>query len=147
MVDLNKLTLSDKILGGTGILLLIDLLFLPWHKVDFDFGPLGSGSESITAVEEVKTLFAWLAVIVIIAMLAALILTRFTSVELPKLPVPLNQALFYGAIAVLVFLLIKLVQETESLGFGSYLGILLAAGQVYGGFLKSKEPAGSVEGA
>ena len=37
-MDLNKLTTSDKVIAGSGILLFI-ADFLPWFKVDF--GPLG----------------------------------------------------------------------------------------------------------
>ncbi|MGD9796963.1 MAG: hypothetical protein AB7H43_07945 [Acidimicrobiia bacterium] len=142
-MDLSKLTLSDKIIGGTGLALLIDLLFFPWHHVEFDLAGLASFEESYSAVQEIKTLWAWLAILVILAILAALFITKFTSTKLPDLPVPLNQAIFFGTIAVLVLLLIKLASETDYLGFGAYLGILLAAGGVYGGFLKSKEPVES----
>jgi hypothetical protein len=63
-------------------------------------------------------------------------------VELPDLPISWADALFYAPIAALVLLLIKLIAETSYLGFGSYLGILLAAGAVYGGYV-SKQAEGS----
>lgn len=139
-MDLNKLTLSDKILGGTGILLIIDLLFFPWHHISVDLGPLGSVSQSYGALSTTNTFWAFLALLLTIAVVGVVAATRFSSAKLPELPVPLNQAIFYASIAVLALLLIKLVAKTDYLGFGSYLGILLAAGMVYGGFLKSKEP-------
>jgi hypothetical protein len=149
LVDLNKLTLSDKILGGTGIVLLIDLFFLPWHHIKQLEGlkELGEAfgvstpDADISAVQDVQTLWAWLAVLLTLAVLAALIITRFTSTKLPELPVPLNQAIFYASIAVFALLVLKLIVETSSLGYGSYLGIVLAGGMAYGGFLKSKETA------
>jgi hypothetical protein len=141
LVDLSKLTLSDKILGGAGILLIIDLLFLPWHHISIDLGPLGSVSQSYGALSTTNTFWAFLALLLAIAIVGVVVATRFTGAKLPELPVPLNQAIFYASIAVLVLLLIKLVSKTDYLGFGSYLAILLAAGLAYGGFLKSKEPA------
>ena len=41
----------------------------------------------------------------------------------------------------LVLLLIKLVVETDFLGFGAYLGVLLAAALAFGGFMVNKEAA------
>ena len=35
-----------------------------------------------------------------------------------------------------MLLLLKLLVETEFLGFGAWLGLLLAAGMTYGGYLK-----------
>jgi hypothetical protein len=139
----DKLTLSDKILGVTGILLVIDLLFLPWHHASISLGPLGSYSKSYNAFGWTGGFWAVLAFLVTLAILAVVITTRFTTAKLPELPIPLNQAVFYASIAVLVLLVLKLVLKTDYLGYGAWLGILLAAGQTYGGFLKAKEPAES----
>ena len=135
-MDLTKLSLGDKIIAATGILLLIDLLFLPWHSVDLPFG----GSITRSAIESPNGFWGVLALLLTIAVLVVLALRRLTTTNLPDLPVAWNQAIFFGAIAVLVLLLIKLLMETDALGFGAWLGILLAAGMVYGGFLGSKEP-------
>jgi hypothetical protein len=142
-VDLTKLTLSDKILGGTGIVLLIDLLFFPWHHISIDFGGVLSVSKNYSALSGTNQFWGFLALLVTIAIVGVVIATKLANAKLPALPIPLNQAVFFASIAVLVLLLIKLVLKTDYLGFGAYFGILLAAGQVYGGFLKSKEPAES----
>ena len=75
-----------------------------------------------------------------IAVVAVVILHKLTAVTLPKIPVAWNQATFFGTIAVGVLLLIKLISETSYLGFGAWLGIILGAGMVFGGFQISREP-------
>ncbi len=133
-MDLNKLTLGDKILGGAGILLFLDLLLFPWHSVD-----LGIITINRQATESPNGFWGVLALLLTIAIVAVIVLRRLTTVKLPDLPMDWNQALFYGAIAVLVLLFIKLISETSELGFGAWLGLLLAAAMVYGGFVLSKE--------
>lgn len=140
-MDLNKLTLGDKILGGAGILLFLDLLLFPWHSVD-----LGIQTINLQATESPNGFWGVLALLLTIVVVAAIILRRLTSVKLPELPISWNQALFYGAIAVLVLLFIKLISETSELGFGAWLGLLLAAAMVYGGFVVSKESDGPASG-
>jgi hypothetical protein len=138
-VDLSRLTLADKIIGATGLLLVIDLLFLPWHDIEVDV--LGV-SETRSAVESPNGFWGVLALLLTIAVIAVLVVTRLTETRLPELPVPLERAIFIGTIAVLALLLLKLVIETDFLGFGAWLGILLAGGMVYGGFVKSQETPG-----
>jgi len=138
----------DWILGGCALVLIIDLLFLPWHKIDFDFGPLlgSAGSVKRTAVQSPNAFWGWLALLLAIAVLAVVIIRRLTTVKLPEIPISWADATFYGAIAALAFLVLKLIVETSSLGYGSYLGILLAAGMVYGGFEARKLDATASSG-
>ena len=51
----------------------------------------------------------------------------------------MGELTFYATIGVLVILLLKLIIETDYLGFGAYLAILLAGGMVYGAFLGKDE--------
>lgn len=139
-MDLGKLTLADKVLGATGVLLLVDLLFLPWHSID-----LGIAEVSRTGVESPNSGWGVLALLLTIVVLAVVAVTRFSSVALPSLPVPLNRAVFIGTVATLVVLLLKLVSETDFLGFGAWVAIVLAAGFAYGGFLKDREPASATD--
>ena len=135
-MDLSKMRTPDWILGGCALVLIIDLVFLPWHKIDFDLGPLlgSSGSVSRSAIESPNAFWGWLALLLAIAILAVVIIRRLTTAKLPEIPISWSDATFYGAIATLALLLLKLIIETDALGFGSYFGILLAGGMVYGAF-------------
>lgn len=131
-MDLDKLTLSDKIIAGTGIVLIIDLLFLPWHSVD-----LGIATFTRSGVESPNSFWGVLALLLTIAVVAVTLLRVLKpDTKLPDLPVSWDRAIFFGAVATLVLLVLKLVMETDSLGIGAWLGILLAAGMTYGGYLK-----------
>ena len=138
IVDLSKLTPGEKIVLIAGAVLLIDLLFLPWHRIDL--GILGSVSRS--AVESPKGIFGVLALLLTAAMVAVVVVTRFTAAKLPDLPVPLGQAMFIAGAAVGGLLLVKLVSETDFLGFGAWLGLILGGAVAYGGFLMRKEAEG-----
>lgn len=135
-MDLSKLTLGDKIATGCGIVLLISLLFFPWHNVCIDFGAFGGEScASRGAMSSPGGFWGILAFLLTLVIVGVLIADRVANVELPELPIPHPAAIFYSTIAVLVILLIKLVTEMDYLGFGAWLSLLLAAGMCAGGFL------------
>ena len=145
-MDLSKMRTPDWILGGCALVLIIDLLFFPWHKVDLDLGPFGGGSISRSAVESPNAFWGWLALLVALAVLVVVIIRRLTTAKLPELPISWTDATFYGAIAALALVLLKLIIETDSLGFGSYFAILLAAGMVYGGFAAKQADSAAPSG-
>lgn len=147
-MDLNKLSLGDRIVAGAGILLFLDLLILPWHHVSVPSvtvagTKIGGGSINRTALESPNAFWGVLALLVVVVVVAAVLVSRLSTANLPELPIAWNQAIFYGTIAVAALLVIKLIAETDALGFGCWLALVLAAGLVYGGFLISKqsEPA------
>lgn len=134
--------MPEKIVLGAGIVLIIDLVFLPWHSIEsviFDV------SITSTAIESPNSFWGVLAMLVTMAMVTVIVVTRFTTAKLPDLPVPLPQAMSVAGITVLALLGFKLLLETDALGFGAWLGILLAAGLAYGGAQMKKEagPASS----
>lgn len=137
-MDFGKLTQGEKIVLVAGGVLLIDLLFLPWYDID-----LGLVSVSRSAIESPEAFWGVLAALVTAAMVAAVVVTRFTTATMPPLPVPLGQAMFVGGVTVAVLLLLKLLLETDFLGVGAWLGILLAGAVVYGGFLMRAESQGA----
>ena len=140
-MDLNKLTKGDKIVVGAGLLLIIDLLFLPWHNIKIGSGLLGiSVKVTRSGVESPNALWGWLALLLALVMVLQIVLSKFTTVQLPTLPVPWSRVHLIAGVAVLACLLIKLVAETDFLGFGAYLGLLCGAALAFGGFTISKEP-------
>lgn len=135
-MDLNKLTMGDKIVAGTGIVLIIGLFAFPWHSVSaFGF------SDSWSAMSNNNTFWAILAFLVTIALVGVVLAEKLGNVDLPDLPIPWNDAKFYASVAVPALLLLKLITETRDLGWGAWINILLAAGLAYGGFLIRQEGA------
>jgi len=142
-MDLNKLSTGDKVIAGSGILFLISM-FLPWWGLDF--GDLGSASNSgwdyfLTGI---------LPLLIVIAMVAVIYITRFTTTALPKPPLPWSQVFLIagGVVAVLLVLRVIIGSSEGSGGFevdldrmwGLWVALLAALGVGAGGFLKSKEP-------
>jgi hypothetical protein len=138
-VDLSRLTLGDKIIAGTGIVLVITLLFLPWHSVDL--GPFG-GAYTRSAIQSPNSIWGILALLLTIAVLLAALLPKLSEVKVPDLPIPLPDAVMYASFAVVALLLLKLLVETEALGFGAFLAIILAGGMAFGAF-RSRQEAGA----
>jgi hypothetical protein len=134
-MDLSKLSRGDRIVVVTGVLLIIDLLFLPWHSITVPF--LGSVNRS--GVSSPNAFWGFLALLVAAAMVAQIIVSRYTDAKLPDLPVPWPRAHMFGGLAVLVLLVLKLILQTSALGFGAYLGILFAAGLAFGGYTVNQE--------
>jgi hypothetical protein len=102
-----------------------------------------SQSFTASAIESPNGFWGILALLVVIAIVGVVLAQKLGNVDLPDLPIPWNDAKFFATIAVLVLLLLKLIIETDGLGWGCYLAILLAAGMVYGGFLIKNEDAGA----
>jgi hypothetical protein len=138
-VDLNKLTTSDKVIAGSGIVLFI-AYFLPWFKVDF--GVLG-GSASANG-GDVGFFWATLPMLIGLVMAGAVIATKLFDVKMPELPIPLGQAyLGLGGIAAILVVLKLLIGEDPSSvvkrSFGLFIAAVAALGLAAGGFLKFQE--------
>lgn len=137
-MDLNKLTNGEKILGAASALLVIILLVFPWHSID-----VGFASFSRRAIQSPNALWGWLALLLAAAVLAQLIVRKFTTAQLPELPISWDDAQFYGSIATGVLVFIKLISETEFLGFGAWLGVLCGIAVIVGGVMAKRETAGT----
>jgi len=139
-VDINKLSLGDKIVAGGGILLFLLILIAPWHS--FDLGDFG-GTINKNAFWGEGDAVGWpalLAFILLLAVVAVVLIRKLAdNVTLPDLPIGWNQAIFYATIAIPVLLLLKLLLFNESLSFWAYIDILLGIGIAYGGFLIFQE--------
>jgi hypothetical protein len=152
-MDLNKLTTADRVVSISAIVFLI-AMFLPWWGISTDFG---SASNSGTDY----FLTGWIPLLLAIAMVVAIALTRFGTAQLPKLPIPWGQAfLIAGGLAAVLVILRLIVPADEGSGsfsvdldrkWGLFVAVIAAIGLAVGGFLKSKEPedtyvAGSAAG-
>ena len=136
-MNLNSLSLGERIMSIAGILLLFDLIFLPWHRVD-----LGILSVSRSGTQSPNGFLGLLAVLVVVAILAHIVVSEFTTIDLPRLPVSWERADFFAAAAVAALLMLKLVRETSALAVGAWLAIPLAAALLYGGYQRSRETPG-----
>jgi hypothetical protein len=142
-VDFNKLSKGERIVAGAGLLLVIDLLFLPWHHITVR----GLLSASRTGVQSPNSFYGVLALLLALVMVAQVVVSKLTAAKLPDIPVPWAQVHLIAGIAVFALLLLKLLVETSYLGFGAFLGLIFSAALAFGGFTVSQEerhPAGGV---
>ena len=142
-MHMNRVTVGDKVTAGAGILLLIALFFLPWHQV-FSF--------STTAVEAPGGWWGTAAALLTVGILVVTGIRRFSDVSLPTLPRRIGEVNLAANGAVLGLLVIKLLLDTDYLGFGAYLALALAATMAVGAFLGKDEtdeapPVGTGRGA
>jgi hypothetical protein len=136
-MDLKKLSLGERIMALAGVLLILDLLILPWHRIDFGFGLLGTVSRS--GVQSPNGFLGLLAALLAVAIVARIIVSEFTTVALPSLPVSWERADLIAGAAVAALVVLKLVLETSYLSIGAWLAIPLAAAVLYGGYQRSRE--------
>ena len=139
-MDLSKLTMGEKVVAGAGIPLAVDLAFFPWHYRDLGFQVVRA-----TGIESPNALWGVLALELAVGLVAVVLVSRFSTARLPVLWVPWSQAMFYGGAALVTLLLFKLALETNYLGFGAWVALLLGAGVAYGAFLIRQEAGPATE--
>ncbi len=132
-MDFNKLTPGEKVVVVAGTLLVVDLLFLPWHDLIV--------LRHRTGVQSPHAFWGVMALLLAVAMVAGVLVSRVSAARLPDLPWPRGQAVFGAGVAVAALLALKLVIETSLLGIGAWLGVLLGGAMAYGGFLVRQEEA------
>lgn len=135
-MNLQKLSLGQRIIAGSGILLIFDLVVLPWHRIDL--GAIG-GTLTRSAIEAPNGGLGLLALLAALVVVAYVALSAFTEVAMPVLPVSWAQAQLAGAAATAAFVFLKLAVETSALGIGAWAGVILAAAVVYGGYIRYRE--------
>ncbi len=134
----NSLSLGEKIILPAGVVLFI-VGFFPWYSVDL--GPLGTYTRN--GWESPGAFWSILSILIGLAMAAVVVLKNLGTVAIPDNVGGFTwPKIHLGAgVVALVFVLIKLVNESDYLGFGFYLGIILAAALAAGGFLMFREEA------
>jgi hypothetical protein len=124
-----NITRDDWIIGGVALLLVIDLLFLPWF--DISAGPF---SLSLTATDAPSGWAGILAVLAAVALIADLAVERMSpQTTLPAVNGSRGETRFVLACVVAVFVFLKFVLNIHfsDFGFGFWLGVILTAGLVY----------------
>jgi hypothetical protein len=137
-MDLSKLTSSDKILGGAGVVFLVSCL-LPWFS--FSAGPLSVSGNGLDS----GFLWGWVPFLIVLAMLVWVGLRRFSSVKLPDDIAPLY---LIGGVLVFALPLLKLILgEDDPFGrdFGLFLAVLSGAAVAFAGYLKFTEGGGKMD--
>ena len=149
-MDLSKLSLGDKIIAVSGILLLI-FSFFPW--LGFSYGPFSASGSAW------KFTLCWLAVVLGVLCVVYVVL-KMQGVKLPELgSVTWGQVVLGVAIVAFVFILIKVIAGPGTGGvnlsgsgvskerkIGIFLGLISSAGIVAGAFLNVRE-AGELPGS
>ena len=135
-MDLSKLTTSDRIIAGSGIVLFISS-FLTWFKVEG------------TIIGDIKASgwdvgFLWAGLPALIGLLAAgvVLATKMGSMEMPNLQMSTGKImLIAGAISAALVVLKLLIGEDEpwDRSFGIFLATIAALGLLAGGYLAFQE--------
>jgi hypothetical protein len=128
-VNTANMTRDDQIIGGVALLLVIDLLFLPWF--DISAGPF---SISLTATDAPSGWAGILAVLAAVALIVDLAIERMSpQTHLPSVGGSRVQTrlVLAGVVALFVFLKFILNIHFSDFGIGFWIGVILTAGLVY----------------
>ena len=147
---LTKLSQGERIVLVAGVLLIVDLLLVPWYSVDLsvldiDVRRLAADAGVDTTLTGVQSPYAGYGVAAVIltgVMIVEIVLARLLSVRLPAPGLPWSQVHLVAGIFVAVVLVIKLVRDLEMLAYGSYSGVLAGLLVAYGGYCIAREGAG-----
>lgn len=149
-MDLSKLSTGDKVVGVSGIALLI-FSFFPW--LGFSYRGFSESRSAWTFT------LAWIAVIIGVAMVVLVVL-KATGKDMPKIGnITWNQVLAIAAILVFALIAIKLITGPGTNGvdisgtgvskdrkIGIFLGLAASIGLVVGSVMNLRE-AGEMPGA
>jgi hypothetical protein len=128
-VKTDNITRNDWIIGGIALLLIIDLLFLPWFSLS-----AGPFSVDRTATDAPDGWLGILAVLAAVALIADLAVERMSpQTTLPSVGGSRAQTRFVlaGVTALLVALKFLFHIHFSEFGFGFWLGVILTVGVVY----------------
>ncbi len=142
-MNVDNVSRDDWILGGLALLLIIDLLLLPWFSISF--GPL---SATFTATGAPDGWPAVLAVLVTIALIVDLAIERFSPrTQLPAIGHSRTNTRFILACIAAGFVLLKFLLHIHFsyFGFGFWAGVVLTIALVYYA-LQLRNPAARTPG-
>jgi len=136
----------------TGVLLVLDLVLLPWHRVSIGLGSLPGIHVDSTGIESPDAALGIISLLLAALLVVQLLVAKATGSRLPQLPdawgrmAPGRLQLLVGS-AVVALLVVKLFLNTDFLGVGSWLGVLLAGGLAYGELAIERDRGGRSPGA
>jgi hypothetical protein len=131
-VKFDSVSRDDWLLAGVALLLVIDLLFLPWFSITF--GPF---SASLTATDAPDGLFGVLAVLSAVLLIADLAVERLSpGTTVPNIGGSRTQTRFVLACLTALFVALKFVFNIHfsDFGLGFYAAVVLTAGLVWVAF-------------
>ena len=148
-MDLSKLSRTDRIIAGSGIVLFI-ASFLPWFEVSAE----GVGSNDGNGWD---VGFIWGGIPALLGLLLAgiVLATKLGSAKMPDLPIPLGQAMLAAGVLAALLVVIKLlvgedtpntfgfVEIDVSRAWGLFVATIAALGLAFGGYLAFKEESGA----
>lgn len=124
-MNVDNVSRDDWIVGGVALLLVIDLLFLPWFSFPF------------LSVSGTSSPDSWLGILAMLAALAVLVdlaVERFSpQTHVPSMGGSRESTRFILALAVAAFLGLKFLFNIHFsiFGFGFYFGVILTIALVY----------------
>ncbi len=127
---------DDWVLAGLALLLVIDLLFLPWFSASVSLGAF-SASFTATATDAPDGAFGILAVLAALVLIADLGVERLSpGTALPNIGGSRTQTRFVLACVTALFVALKFVFNIHfsDFGFGFYLGVVVTAAVVWVAF-------------
>jgi hypothetical protein len=132
----NALSVGEKIIIVAGVVLFI-VGFLPWYSVDI--GPFGDYTRN--GWQSPGAIWSIVAILIGLAMAGVIVLKNFGTVAIPDNVGGFTWPKIHlgGGVAALVFVLIKLANESSYLGFAFYVGIIAAAALAVAGILMYRE--------
>ena len=126
-MDRTATSTGERLVLAAGALLVFDLLFLPWYHINIG-GLLPIDRTALEPPQGWLAVLAWLGTL---ALLAQIVVPRLGHHALPRLSWSWSRIALVEGLAVLGLLLIKFL-ATGYLGFGAWLGIILAGAVAYG---------------
>ena len=127
---------DDWILAGLALLLIIDLLFLPWFSASVSIGSF-SASFTATATDAPDGAFGILAVLSALALIVDLGIERLSpGTAIPNIGGSRTQTRFVLACVTALFVALKFVFNIHfsDFGFGFYAAVVLTIGLVWVAF-------------
>ena len=147
-MDLSKLSTSDKLIAGSGIILFI-AAFLPWFTLSIEGNEFIGGASADANGWDVGFLWAGVPALLGLAAAGIILATKLGTATVPDLPVTWGQAfLGAGALSALLVVLKLIIGEDDVIGisvdrdWGLFVATIAALAFAAGGYLKLQEERG-----